>query len=201
MPSADLTARDRILDAASVRFRRLGFRHASVESITSAAGTGKGSLYLHYSSKEELYLDTVRRAVEGFVRAAEEAMTGVDRVPLRLRALVEVAIEHYERDDLLSAPLLDDRDLLTPDAAELARLLQRERVVELIRRTLAEGQRSGSIRVDLDLSAASVVLFESGWAIVRSNLTGELGMPLAVALSTLNSIVGHGTATLGPSRR
>lgn len=128
-------------------------------------------------------------------------MTGVDRVPLRLRALVEVAIEHYERDDLLSAPLLDDRDLLTPDAAELARLLQRERVVELIRRTLAEGQRSGSIRVDLDLSAASVVLFESGWAIVRSNLTGELGMPLAVALSTLNSIVGHGTATLGPSRR
>jgi AcrR family transcriptional regulator len=193
MSTAAVAARQRLLDAASVRFRRFGFRHASVESITDAAGTAKGSLYLHYSSKEDLYLDAVRQAVEGFLAEATIAMEAVDSAPARMRALVEVAIEHYQDDELLSAPLLGDRDLVTPGAAALARELQRRRITELIESTLSEGQRDGSIRVEIDAATTAVVLFESGWAIVGSHLTGELPLPLGDALTALNVLVGRGT--------
>lgn len=199
MTANGVTARQRILEAASQRFRRFGLRHASVESITAAAGTGKGSMYLHYASKEDLYLDTVRCAIEDFLEAATEAMGRVEAAPLRLRALVEVAIEHYERDELLSAPLLDDRDLLGPGAAALARQLQRERITKLIEDTLTQGQRDRTIRMGLEPATAAIVLFEIGWAIVRSHLTGELALPLTEALTTLNNIVGHGTS-VPPSR-
>jgi AcrR family transcriptional regulator len=193
MSTAAVAARQRLLDAASVRFRRFGFRHASVESITDAAGTAKGSLYLHYSSKEDLYLDAVRQAVEGFLAEATIAMEAVDSAPARMRALVEFAIEHYQDDELLSAPLLGDRDLVTPGAAALARELQRRRITELIESTLSEGQRDGSIRVEIDAATTAVVLFESGWAIVGSHLTGELPLPLGDALTALNVLVGRGT--------
>ena len=189
-----VAAQQRLLDAASKRFRRFGFRHASVESITAAAGTGKGSLYLHYASKEDLYLDTVRHAIEQFLEAATQAMGQVESAPLRLRTLVAVAIEHYERDELLSVPLLDDRELLGLGAATLARQLQRERITNLINDTLVEGQKDGTIRQELDPATTAVVLFEIGWAVVRSHLTGELTLPLAEALTALNSIVGHGTS-------
>lgn len=191
--------RERLLDAASVRFRRFGVRRTSVESITAAAGTGKGSLYLHFPSKEALYLDVVGRAVEVFLDAATEAMAGTAAAPQRLRALVEVAIEHYEREDLLSAPLLDDGDLLAPAVAALARRLQRERITALIEATLVAGQREGTIRAELSPAAAAAVLFEVGWAVVRSHLSGELPLPLAEALRSLNDIVGHGT-TAGDGR-
>lgn len=194
MARHELAARERLLDAASQRFRRFGLRHTSVESITSAAGTGKGSLYLHYASKEALYLETVRTAVERFLDAAAEAMAQAGSAPLRLRALVDVAISHYERDDLLSAPLLDDRELIDAAAAALARQLQRERITTLIEATLSEGQRQGTIRAELDPTTAAAVLFEIGWAIVRSHLTGELPLPLGEALHALNDIVGNGTA-------
>ena len=189
-------ARDRLLNAAAHRFRRFGMRHTSVESITTAAGTGKGSLYLHYRSKEELYLDTVQQAVDGFLEGAAGAMRG-DQPPLaRLRSLVEIAIVQYERDDLLAAPFMADRELLDERAATLARQLQREHITELIRATLTDGQRDGSIRAGLDPAVAAAVLFEIGWAIVRSHLARELPIPLGDALRTLNDIVGTGTATV-----
>lgn len=195
MTSVGMHAKDRLLDAATRRFRRFGFRGTSVETITSAAGTGKGSLYLHYGSKQELYLDVVRREVEAFVTAATESMRHADGAPGQLRALVAEAIAHYERDDLLSASLLDDRVLLDPKAAVLARRLQRERITEVIEAALADGQRDGTVRADLNCAASASVLFEAGWALVRAHLTGELGLPLADALATLNDLVGKGTTT------
>ncbi len=200
METSEPLTRQRLLDAASTRFRRLGPRHASVASITAAAGTGKGSLYLHYASKEELYLDTVRQAVETFLDSAEAAMTQVDSAPMRLHALVEMATIHYERDDLLSAPLLDDRDLVGAAAASLARQLQRDRITELIEQTLRDGQSEGTIRGEIDAAASAAVLFEIGWAIVRSHLLGDLPLPLAEALETLNAIVGRGTMAPSPLR-
>ncbi len=114
--------------------------------------------------------------------------------PLRLRVLVELATIHYERDDLLSASLLDDRDLVGIEAGALARQLQRRRITALIEQTLLQGQAEETIRPDLDATMTAAVLFEVGWAIVRSHLNGDLPLPLADALATLNTIVGYGTS-------
>lgn len=193
MVSPEHGARGRLLTAAAPRFRRFGFRGTSVEDITTAAGTGKGSLYLHYNSKQALYLEVVRLEVEAFVSAATDAMDGADSAPGKLRVLVGSAVTHYGNDDLLSAPLLDDRVLLDADAAALARQLQRARITQLIATTLGDGQRDGTVRADLNPETTAAVLFEIGWAIVRSHLTGELALPLAEALTTLNDLLGKGT--------
>ncbi|MFI0420238.1 TetR/AcrR family transcriptional regulator [Spongiactinospora sp. 9N601] len=46
---------DRILDAARGLILRLGYRKVTVEDIAAAADVGKGTVYLHWRTKHELY--------------------------------------------------------------------------------------------------------------------------------------------------
>ena len=53
-----------ILDAAVLVFGRLGFRKASMDDIADAAGISKQGLYLHFLSKETLFLDCLRKYLD-----------------------------------------------------------------------------------------------------------------------------------------
>src|ERR1041385_6163613 len=53
--------RERILAASGDLFYRLGVRPAGVEAIAEAAGTNKMTLYRHFSSKDELVAEYLRR--------------------------------------------------------------------------------------------------------------------------------------------
>ena len=46
---------ERILDAASDLFVHYGYDKTTVDDIARAAGVGKGSIYLHFKSKDELF--------------------------------------------------------------------------------------------------------------------------------------------------
>jgi hypothetical protein len=70
--------------------------------------------------------------------------------------------------------------------------VQRTRIRSLLRELLSIGQREGSVRADVEVEAAAAVLFEIGWAVVRTALDGESQVPLDRALTTLNQIVGLG---------
>jgi hypothetical protein len=70
--------------------------------------------------------------------------------------------------------------------------IQRTRIRSLLRQLLSTGQREGSVRSDIDVDAAAAVIFEIGWAVVRSALEGDSQIGLDRALKTLNQIVGLG---------
>lgn len=54
---------DAILDGALVEFRDRGFVGARIEDIAKRAGLSKGSVYLYFSSKEEMLEALIRRSV------------------------------------------------------------------------------------------------------------------------------------------
>lgn len=182
----------RLIAAAEAQFRRFGYRRTTVEDITTDAGTGKGSLYLHFESKQAIYLAVVEASLERFVTSASRLVEGADPVPMRLRALVELTIEHYGNDELLQASLFGNTGLVDGDVSRRAADLQRKRIRSLLRALLATGQREGSVVADIDTDAAAGVLFEIGWGVVRSALEGDSQIPLGRALTTLNQIVGLG---------
>ncbi|MCZ7531348.1 MAG: TetR/AcrR family transcriptional regulator [Acidimicrobiia bacterium] len=188
----DSEPRRRLIAAAEARFRRFGYRRTTVEDITAEAETGKGSLYLHFDSKQDVYLAVVSESLERFVRRASEVLEGHDSVPLRLAALVEATAHHYGEDELLRASLLGHGELVEGRVAELAAEIQRDRIRSLLAMVLLEGQEAETIRGDLDAETTASVLFEMGWAIVRAELEGHSDLPLELALRTLNDVVGRG---------
>jgi AcrR family transcriptional regulator len=56
--------REAILDATERLLARYGYRKMTVEDIAREVGIGKGSIYLHFSSKEEVVLSHVDRIVQ-----------------------------------------------------------------------------------------------------------------------------------------
>ncbi len=182
----------RLIEAAESQFRRFGYRRTTIDDITAEAGTGKGSLYLHFESKQSVYLAVVERSLDRFVEAASHLLDGDAPVPTRLRELVELTIEHYGEDELLGASLFGKAGLVDGDVARIAADHQRTRIRALLAELLTRGQREGSVRSDIDVGSASAVLFEIGWAVVRTALEGDSEIPLDQALTTLNQVVGLG---------
>lgn len=54
--------REAILDAVDRRLARFGYKKMTVEGLAEEAGIGKGTVYLHFPSKEEAVLSHVDRA-------------------------------------------------------------------------------------------------------------------------------------------
>jgi AcrR family transcriptional regulator len=75
---------EEILDAAMDMFAQRGLAGARVEDIAEAAGVSKGTLYLYFKSKEELFKEAVRskvrRTLEGLSAAAPPGGDPGDRL-------------------------------------------------------------------------------------------------------------------------
>ena len=88
--------RQQVLDTAARLFREDGYSAVSLRGIAAACGMQAGSLYYHFTSKDEIVSEILRRGVEhvyGAVREAVEALPD-DTPPLRL---IGVATETHLR--------------------------------------------------------------------------------------------------------
>lgn len=63
MTAVGALRRDQILDAAMRRFAQDGYHACRVEDIAGDVGVAKGTVFLHFGSKEDLFLAAYERAV------------------------------------------------------------------------------------------------------------------------------------------
>jgi len=58
------TTRDAILDATDSLLARYGYKKMTIDDLAREVGIGKGSVYLHFTSKEEIALSHIDRIIE-----------------------------------------------------------------------------------------------------------------------------------------
>jgi AcrR family transcriptional regulator len=167
--------REAILDAVDRRLARFGYKKMTVEGLADEAGIGKGSVYLHFPSKEEAVLSHVDRIVERLCGRLDTIAAGDGPVDRRLHSmLVErvtyrlSAVQHYTRslDDLLSAirPMLLER-----------RQRHFAREAERFERVLHEGRKNEVFKL-IRVPTTAVALIEATNALLPYSLSPrELG--------------------------
>lgn len=159
-----------ILDAARRVFGRRGFADASMDEIAHSAGLAKGTLYLYYRSKQELYRASLR---EGLVELCDELEREVNRAPNLNRVVetyVSTKVSYFERHlDFFRLYLAEFGNALTGGACEDFRDLC-FRQIDLLEGALArtaQGQgREGVSR------AAAAALFDLTRGVVYRRLLG-----------------------------
>jgi AcrR family transcriptional regulator len=86
--------RQAIVDAALVEFSANGFAAARLEDIAARAGVGKGTIYLYFKDKEELFQELIRTSIVPLV-----GRLGAPPSPdMSARTLFERFIEMFVRD-------------------------------------------------------------------------------------------------------
>jgi AcrR family transcriptional regulator len=87
-----------ILAAARQVFARYGYNAARVDEIADAAGVAKGTIYLYFPSKREIFLATLRQGVEELHAEAQRVIDGCGTVTEKVRAFVGVRLDYCARN-------------------------------------------------------------------------------------------------------
>ena len=167
--------KDGILDATDRLLARFGYRKMTVEDIAAEAGIGKGTIYLHFISKEEVVLSHIDRIVERLQdrlkEIAHSEQTAGER--LRLMLLTRVlfrfdSIQHYTQslNDLLAA--------LRPGLLR-RRAQYFEAEAQIFAEVLTAGRAAGEFNFDDELATAHALLQATNGLLPYSLSTTELG--------------------------
>jgi len=152
-PGNDLES---VLRAAVEVFNERGYDGASMEDLSKRLGVAKSAIYHHVSGKEELLQMALDRALDGWSQAAEHAR-GLDAPAVkRLEALVRGTVAVLEAQLPYVTLLLRVRGNTEVERAALERRKSFDRLVASL---VAEAERDGDIRADVDPKDAARLLF------------------------------------------
>jgi AcrR family transcriptional regulator len=167
--------RDLILDAVDGLLARFGYRKMTMEDVARQVGIGKGTIYLHFSSKEELVLAHIDRIAETVVRKIGEIAGAPDPVDRRLRRMLVLRVLH--RFDSVSHYSESLGDLLSSVRASLIVRRQAwfEKEAAVFEGVLRDGARLGTLDCP-DPRTTSFVLIQSTNSLLPFSLSPrELG--------------------------
>jgi AcrR family transcriptional regulator len=80
--------REQLLNAAAAEIHRVGFRDATISTITEAAGISPGAVYFHFRSKEDIARALIERQHRAIRAAAEEILQRANQPALVAMMLV-----------------------------------------------------------------------------------------------------------------
>lgn len=125
-----------MLASAEQLFSQKGFAGTSMSDIASAAEAGKGSIYWHFSSKDEILLALLEQRAEAWIAESIEAARSAEGLVAKVDAALSMVERRMRRDrDALRLLLLT---LLERSAVDVR---VRERVRDVYRRYRAETER------------------------------------------------------------
>jgi AcrR family transcriptional regulator len=88
--------RKTILDAALDVYTEVGYHEARISDIAKRAGIGKGTVYLYFPGKKELFLALIEDIAQNHLRDVIAAVKGVERLNEKLRIIAERQFALFE---------------------------------------------------------------------------------------------------------
>ncbi len=170
--------REAILRAAIKVFAQKGYFNSKVADIAKETGIADGTVYLYFKSKEEILRSVFDRATEEFIAEGKREIAEIREADKRLRRIAQL---HLEK-------LGADRDLAIVFQVELrgsTKFMEEfsgggfAEYLEIIQRTIQEGQKAGVFRKDLKPITAAKILYGALDEMVTNWILSKREYPLA----------------------
>ena len=167
--------RELILDAVDRLLARYGYKKMTIDDLAHEVGIGKGTIYLHFRSKEEIVFSHIDRVVAGVLQrlnaiaANDEAPAEKIRQMLIARVMFRFeSVQHFSES--LSEVL---RDLRQGLLERRHRYFEQE--AEVIAIVLKEGQRTRAFRRRDPVETARALVAATNSLLPFNLSTRELG--------------------------
>lgn len=170
--------REAILRSAIKVFAQKGYFNSKVADVAKAAGIADGTVYLYFKSKDEILHSIFDRAMDEFIAEGKREIAEIKEADKRLRRIAEL---HLER-------LGADRDLAIVFQVELrgsTKFMEEfsgggfAEYLDIIKKTIEEGQKTGVFRTDLKAITAAKILYGALDEMVTNWILSKRKYPLA----------------------
>lgn len=164
----------RILQQARLHFFAHGYCQCNMDELAAELGMSKKTLYVHFSSKDEL----IRAVIEEFgreIRANADALLANRRLNFaeKLRGFAEGMVERLTQ---LNPRTMRELQRFAPDLFARLAELREKNVPYVFGRFIEEGQLAGMVRADLDTAFAVQFFLQAMHGLIQPAAMERLGL-------------------------
>ena len=152
-----------ILTAAKQLFGHYGYRRTSIDDIAQEARIAKGTVYLYFKSKEEIFRALCQQLLDTVLEATEEACRTIAPIEQRLRRILAAKFDYlFElvHSSIHVRELIDAKNQLSADIFSQAD----RRYLRLLGAAIADAVKRGELdltRVELEPEVVAELLVRS----------------------------------------
>ncbi|MGM0641737.1 MAG: TetR/AcrR family transcriptional regulator [Thermotogota bacterium] len=161
----------RIIETAEKLFFENNYEEVSMSKIAKEAGMAKGTLYLYFSSKKDLYYSVVVRAldiIENVIRKnVGKAKNGLEKVVSMGKSYIEFYNEYPDYYTLIANYESQKAKLSTEDPLVKLSYGKSEQIFEYLKKSIQVGIEDKTIREDIDPEKFSMVLWSQTTGMVQ----------------------------------
>jgi AcrR family transcriptional regulator len=167
--------RQSIQDAVVRLMCREGVAAVTMERVAQEVGIAKGTVYLHYETKQQLLEAVKESSLEPLRQKVEEILAGPGTPEKKLKAVPLRYLTYFdERRDLFRI-LLYDRE--APARGGRYQSKRYHMLVDEVARVIGEGTKSGLFR-DVDTHSVAEMFLDSNIALVNHRLLTDAPAPV-----------------------
>ncbi len=183
--------RQRIMRVAASEFARLGFDQANINVIAEQAGIGKGTIYLYFENKRDLFLAMLRYIAQEQISVIRAALAPDGTLQQRLewlfRAFAHLAEEESDNFNVYMSALYGVNRAFQTEATKLLR-----DYVAVIALMLEQSQARGEIRIHNVEATALMVLSLTESYVLSARVLGQSEHMIVQQANSVADLMLHG---------
>lgn len=185
--------RRRIMRQAASEFARLGFDQANINIIAEQAGIGKGTIYLYFENKRELFLAMLRSIARSQLTTIRAAVASDSSLRQRLerlfRAFAHLAEEESDNFNVFMSALYGVNRAFQEEATKLMR-----DYLAVIALMLEESKARSEIACDDIEATALMTLSLTESYVLSAKVLGQSEAELMRRADNVADLILHGIA-------
>lgn len=184
--------RERIIAAAGRLFGEKGYHNTTTAEIAEAAGVAAGTIYIYFSSKEELLVAVFEEFLGLHMQRLREGVSRESSPEAKLRRLISLGLELMEANPDSARIFLSQLRQSTTMIKMVAKRSSRA-YKDIIEEILEEGVRGGICR-QMNIRATASMLFGAFQTTVLDWVADDCSYSLAGQADELSRFVLRGVA-------
>jgi AcrR family transcriptional regulator len=188
--------RRRILREAAREFARLGYDQTNIQTIAKRARIGKGTIYLYFKNKRDLFLSMLRTIARDHLTAIRTALATDGSLQQRLErlflAFAHLAEQESDNFNVSMSALYGVNRAFQDEATKLLR-----DYIAVIALILVESQTRGELQCEHVDAAALMVLSLTESYVLAAKVLGQSEQEIAQQAPSVAQLILRG---IGPSQ-
>jgi len=192
-PQYKTELREKIMQSAMENFAKKGFDGTRMEDIAAAAGLAKGTLYLYFKNKEDLFYAICDHNLEELRNQLYRLFNRKENILLD----AEKFYDEYQRGSLGSDTIWFEMIALSTRSPKLRKILTENqiKVYQVVKEFLKTQIERGFLRQDInvDIFASALIALYNGLAVNKLLLQTSNSETQKAWIETIKALIGTGT--------